>query len=202
MQAKKEDRRVIRTKRDLKIAFFSLLTEKKEIKKVSVLNITERANYNRATFYMHYPDKQSLINEIIKDALEGFHDAFREPFKQVPTLDIEKLSMHSVKVFQYVESHKSTFSLLFKNDAFIGVQEKFCTALESVYLNELIFVNPIFDEINKELYIRSTSTSLIGVISYWIEHDFNHSAEFMAEQIVKIANYDSNKSRIAIQKSR
>ena len=201
MKAKKEDRRVIRTKRDLKIAFFSLLMEKKDIKKVSVINITERANYNRATFYMHYPDKQSLIDEIIKDTLDGFLNAFREPFKQVPVLDTEKLSMHSVKIFRYVESHKNIFSLLFRNDAFIGVQEKFCTALESVYLNELLFIDQTFNEINRELYIRSTCSSLIGVISHWVEHDFNYPADFMAGQILKMANYESNKLRIAIQKN-
>ncbi|MEH7121284.1 TetR/AcrR family transcriptional regulator [Neobacillus vireti] len=52
--------------------FFSLLNEKKDIKKVSIVDITEQANYNRAPFYVHYPDKQSLIDEIIDETLDGF----------------------------------------------------------------------------------------------------------------------------------
>lgn len=197
MKHRKEDRRVLRTKNDLKNSFFSLLKEKHHIKKVSIVDITEKANYNRATFYVHYPDKQSLIDEIINEALDGFLDAFREPYKKVTTLDLDKLSMHSIRVFKYIEDNSDAFRLLFNNKAFIGFHEKFSNALEEVFLNELnYYEDQYFEGINKKLFVRSHSYSIIGLISYWIEHDFIYSSDFMNEQLLRIARYDSTKIKI------
>ena len=59
------DRRVIRTKKEIKETFISLL-EEKNFEKISVRDLTERAGINRGTFYLHYLDKYDLL-----DKLEG-----------------------------------------------------------------------------------------------------------------------------------
>lgn len=197
MKPKKEDRRVSRTKKDLKNAFLSLLTETDDLKKVSIMDITARADYNRATFYVHYSDKQCLIDEIINDALDGFLDAFKEPYKQVNVLEADTLSFHTIKIFQYIEADSDTFKLLFMNKAFAGFQDKFSNALEVTFSNDLIFLDELFEGIDKALFVRSQSYFMIGLISYWIEHDFIYSADRMAEQLLLIANYDSSTLKIA-----
>ena len=196
MKLKKEDRRVIRTKRDLKDAFFTLLKEKNDVDKVSIVDITEKANYNRATFYVHYLDKQSLIDEIIDETLNGFLAAFREPYNQIKTLELDKLSIQAIQIFKYIEDNTEIFRLLFTNKAFKGFYKKFSSVLEELFLTEVSYFDnqsQYFEKINQELFVRAQSYSMIGIISYWVEHDFIFSAEFMNEQLLMITrNYDSN----------
>ena len=66
------DRRVNRTKRQIKKALINLLS-KKDLSRITVSEITELADIGRGTFYTHYQDiydlYHSLINELAKDLL-------------------------------------------------------------------------------------------------------------------------------------
>ena len=54
------DPRILRTRRMLMEALAKLLNEK-EFENISVQEIAEEATLNRATFYLHYPDKYALL---------------------------------------------------------------------------------------------------------------------------------------------
>ncbi|WP_312094615.1 TetR/AcrR family transcriptional regulator [Niallia sp.] len=55
------------TKQAIEDAFSELL-EKKDIEDITIKNITERANVNRATFYAHYQDKYQLFDNMIYES--------------------------------------------------------------------------------------------------------------------------------------
>ena len=69
------DRRVNRTKRQIKKALINLLS-KKALSRITVSEITELADIGRGTFYTHYQDiydlYHSLINELAKDVHTGY----------------------------------------------------------------------------------------------------------------------------------
>jgi AcrR family transcriptional regulator len=54
------DPRILRSRRMLREALAKLLI-KKEFENISVQEITDQATLNRATFYLHYPDKNALL---------------------------------------------------------------------------------------------------------------------------------------------
>lgn len=54
------DPRILRSRRMLMDALAKLLT-KKEFEDISVQEIADEATLNRATFYLHYPDKSALL---------------------------------------------------------------------------------------------------------------------------------------------
>src|SRR5271167_1243047 len=54
------DPRILRSRRMLMDALVSLLI-KKEFEDISVQEIADEATLNRATFYLHYPDKNALL---------------------------------------------------------------------------------------------------------------------------------------------
>jgi AcrR family transcriptional regulator len=54
------DPRILRSRRMLMDALAKLLT-KKEFEDISVQEIADQATLNRATFYLHYPDKSALL---------------------------------------------------------------------------------------------------------------------------------------------
>src|ERR1700727_3249754 len=54
------DPRILRSRRMLMDSLAKLLT-KKEFEDISVQEIADEATLNRATFYLHYPDKNALL---------------------------------------------------------------------------------------------------------------------------------------------
>lgn len=66
-----EDRRVIKTKRAISAAFYTLLKER-EFKEISVNDVASTAGISRTTFYHHYADKYDWLENTIRDALEQY----------------------------------------------------------------------------------------------------------------------------------
>ena len=60
MSGGKVDRRVKYTKMVLEDSFIKLL-EKKDISQISITEICDNADINRATFYAHYSDQNDLL---------------------------------------------------------------------------------------------------------------------------------------------
>ena len=63
MAERREYRSSIRSRRMIREAFLELL-EEKEFGKITVTDITNRADLNRSTFYAHYPDVLGVVEEI------------------------------------------------------------------------------------------------------------------------------------------
>ena len=65
------DRRVKRTKKLLRDSLFSLL-QQKSINEITVTELTEVADINRATFYFYYTDIFDMLDQIQNEAYEMF----------------------------------------------------------------------------------------------------------------------------------
>lgn len=187
---KKEDRRVARTKKDLKNAFLSLLETTTDIKQISITDIVEKADYNRTTFYVHYSDKYDLLEDISQDTINGFLHAFREPYQTDQEIQLNKLPLTAIRIFNYIKENSNLFSTLFSNPIFVAFPKKFVKAIEQIFKDEITYIDDKILHIDKELHIRSTSYSILGLVQYWIDQDFQYSQEFMTEQMIKISKYE------------
>ena len=67
------DRRVKRTKKLLRDSLFTLLQEK-SINEITVTELTEIADINRATFYFYYTDIMDMLDQIQNESYELFED--------------------------------------------------------------------------------------------------------------------------------
>ena len=70
---KLEDRRVRRTKQLIKQSLIELMHEK-PFKDITVKDITERADLNRGTFYLHYVDIYDLLSKIEDETLQAIEE--------------------------------------------------------------------------------------------------------------------------------
>ncbi|MEH7318966.1 TetR/AcrR family transcriptional regulator, partial [Priestia megaterium] len=66
---KKTDLRVIRTRKMIKESFIDLIQEK-GYESITIRDIADNALINRATFYLHYVDKQDLVDKLIDEVFE------------------------------------------------------------------------------------------------------------------------------------
>ncbi|MDO5409502.1 MAG: hypothetical protein Q4F21_03500 [Lachnospiraceae bacterium] len=66
---KKPDLRVTKTLRSIQTAFYELCKQY-ELNKITVKALTEKAEINKTTFYLHYDSIQSLIYELEQEVIE------------------------------------------------------------------------------------------------------------------------------------
>ena len=88
--ARKEDRRVRRTKRLLTQALVQLMQEK-TVKDITVKELTELADMNRGTFYLYYKDIHDMLRQVednLFSLLEGLLDKHKDDGAQTDITSI------------------------------------------------------------------------------------------------------------------
>ena len=85
------DRRVVRTRRVIREAFFRLM-EEQDYHKITIASVAREADIDRKTFYLHYGSVSELVDEIVYDEaqtiIEGCRAALRGSGKP---LDVAQL---------------------------------------------------------------------------------------------------------------
>lgn len=71
-----EDLRVIKTKRIIKNALIDLMSEK-EVSRITITELSERALINRKTFYRHYETISDVVSELEHELISEFADTLR-----------------------------------------------------------------------------------------------------------------------------
>lgn len=74
---KNMDRRVIRTKKAIRMSFIDLLKEN-EINDITVTDIANKADINRKTFYNYYNNVYELLDEIENEVTTSFEKILKE----------------------------------------------------------------------------------------------------------------------------
>ena len=119
----KLDRRVQRTRQALRNALLKLIQEK-EYDSISVEEITQQANLGRATFYLHYKDKEDLlVDEFNERVNERAHIISEIPFADwLPDLENpdhtteNKPAPPLLMAFQHVANNADLYRILLKNE--------------------------------------------------------------------------------------
>jgi AcrR family transcriptional regulator len=107
-EQKKEDRRVRRTKKMLTQALTQLMQEK-QIKEITVKELTDLADMNRGTFYLYYRD--------VYDMLEKLEDSMFEALDSIAALHETDAARQETKpilldVFRFVEENQEIVRVL------------------------------------------------------------------------------------------
>lgn len=68
---KQEDMRARKTRAAIRKAFREMLMEM-DYDQISIKELTERADINRRTFYLHYTSMDELLNELIDEIADGY----------------------------------------------------------------------------------------------------------------------------------
>ena len=104
---KKTDARVRYTQRVLKESFLTLLHEK-PVNRITVKEVCELAELNRATFYTHYSDCFALLDNIEQELI----DAFRQSLELVDAFDVSAMIS---AIYTMVEQHENACRVLIFN---------------------------------------------------------------------------------------
>lgn len=120
----------IRSEKLIKNAVIDLLSEKKDINKISVSETVKRAGVNRGTFYNHYSDVKDVLSQIEAEMMCSLSEKWQASFlKEGPRFDafIEDL----VASFRENEPLFTKLVQSVPHYVFVDVKVKIC----NVFLN-------------------------------------------------------------------
>ena len=168
-----ETRRTQMTRHLFRTALVELM-QQKPLHKITIKEICDKADLNRATFYLHYRDQDELFDEIIalfeKDITENI-------FKL--TGEDDKLVLMS-KYFDYVRNNPGLYTILMADG---GAKSRIIKDV----LSELKAEMPVY---GNEVENRYVYTFLIdgtcSIIQHWIDNGFDMSTKDLAKLIDNI----------------
>ena len=132
----KVDRRVLRTKQQIRQALIDLLAEKNE-KDISVRELAQRAGINRGTFYIHYKDIHDLVEQLVEEATEKLLGVCkRHPPAQTPRASYPFLT----DLFETLRSDPQLFCILLGTTGSHAYSERICVMLQENFLDDLLAV--------------------------------------------------------------
>ncbi|MEN2777384.1 TetR/AcrR family transcriptional regulator [Acetivibrio clariflavus] len=181
MKGNKMDRRVKYTRMVIKESFINLL-EKKDISRITVKEICENADINRATFYVHYSDQYDLLRKIEDEFLENIKEHLGELDEKNNQNDAMLLAE---KIFEYIKENAKVCKLLLSERGGLNFQKRVMMLVYDRLINELTDNSKVTKEEAEYVYLF-TITGCVGVIQKWLDGDMKESARHMAEMVIKL----------------
>jgi len=178
----KEDRRIRKTRSNLKISLAQLMCEK-EFKDITVKDIADRADINRGTFYLHYKDTYDLLEKIENGILLEFQDMI-DTYR--PKMPITTLLPILEPIANYILENQEMCRSMFKNKSNTNFLYKFRQLISQ---NGASFIDERFPNHNKEIYdfyFTFISFGILGQIKHWFDTDLHLPKKDFVAMIDKI----------------
>lgn len=189
------DRRQRRTRRLLRDALMQLIVEK-GFDSISVQDITDRADVSRATFYLHFRDKEELLfnsmRELYDDLAEKVH-FFHDPqdvLKQVMAGNHD--ACMEATDFEHVAEYENLYRVLLSEKGVASFVVKVRRYLAQIFQEQI--VQPASQaggepRLPLELIAHAMAGTQIGIISWWLEAGKQFTAEEMARMCYALSAF-------------
>lgn len=173
---KKLDRRVERTITALRDALMALIVEK-GYDAISIQDIADRANVARATFYLHFRDKDDLMfsgMKLIYDQLaQSIHEGKSNGWEELAT----------AQDFIHVGEYADFYAAMLSQKGSIGFLGRVRTYLQDIIEPMLVELVPPGKQPNVPLKLLAAycAGAQIGMIWWWVENRMPIPAKEMAQ---------------------
>src|SRR5690349_18583595 len=182
----KLDRRVQRTRQSLRTALLTLIKEK-GYDSISIEEITERANVGRATFYLHYKDKEDLLleefSEMANEKVQVLSDVPFSAWLPIPDggqVNAKQPSPPLLIVFEHIHENAELYYILLKSEKSSRIVERIRKiSTESIvkFMENKAKTEPIplQFKVPMDFFAAFFSGALLSTIDWWLEEDMRHT---------------------------
>lgn len=171
---KKVDRRVRKTKSQLRAGLARLMQEK-GIGEITVKELVNEVDINRSTFYLHYSDIPALLREIEDDMMEEMERAVREhPIKEDST------SRFIEDIFRVLNENREISRALIGPHGDLGFVRRIEKLLEE---NSSEFLAQLFPERVQDMkyFYSYCLNGCLGFVKTWLEDGEAKPPEYAAD---------------------
>lgn len=161
-----EDRRARRSRRLLKESLLELMKQK-TFAEISVRDVTDEADMNRATFYLHYSGTAELLHSVEEDLLAELQALVDAHMQE--TVAIGSVAPVFEPVLDFAIEHRETCTVLFSSSEASGF---FQSIQQLVQENGAPLVRTWFRPADPRLtdyLLNFLAWGFIGLLSEWFE---------------------------------
>ncbi len=177
------DRRTIRTRTLLRDALVSWMLEK-EYDTISVQDITDRANLGRATFYLHYKEKDALLIS----TLDTLHEELVQRIqRQVQATGLEEPPPIQL-VFEHAAENKDLYKVVLSGAGKMSLLSRTRDTIVAL-LMEFITAGGQMPQIPVEVTAVYLAGAQMHLIGWWLENDLPYSVEEMVRMYQLLTAY-------------
>lgn len=176
MEEKSVDRRVRKTKRQLRLALMQLMSEK-SVKDISVRELAAIADINRGTFYIHYENVYSLLANLEDEMAEGLvrvcrkHSAKDTSGKTFPYL---------LDLFNFVAENADLCRVLLGANGDIAFTDRICRILRDEFLMDFLRIFYPSDDHLLDYFCSFIVSGNMSLTLSWINSGMKETPEQMA----------------------
>lgn len=178
---KKPYRNALRSRAMIREAFISLLKEK-PIDKITVVDIVQRSNLSRNTFYAHYQDVYAVLEEYQQEALDALAQA-------LDTAAAEKQMSAPLalllKAASFVTTHRESYCVLVKATSagpFIARMRSMLISFIQARLDHV----PVTDRQGLLVLIEVLCAGFVTLITQYLKEQSDLTPEDIATEIDRI----------------
>lgn len=166
---KKQPEVTAQTRKNLIDAFWCLYCENR-IEKITVKEITQKAGYNRGTFYEYFTD--------VYDILEQIEESLIPTLNELPPITIanENMGMPIDIFMKLYEENSKYYSVLLGDNGDPAFVSKLKNSTKPI-LKQAFSENHGLDPIELDFILEYVLSAMIGIMSYWFKQDKVLTAE-------------------------
>ena len=153
---------------------------------VEILDITERANFSKATFYKHFPNKEDCVRELMEQGFDALAAEALGEMQDMP--DVGEWIVHSLtSVFNWADANRE-FMLIMVGGAASTRLNAFGRNYMVQVVERAIFTK--FSHVPRRFPSKPAAQAITGMViqmlGWWLEQDTGYTAQEMAQMLYTI----------------
>ena len=187
MKPTREDRRIRRTRDLLEQSLLSLIKEK-PFDSISVQDIADRANIGRATFYLHYQNKEDLLGSGFAGLQTELREYQRAVRRRPGDLD-ERFFAFSRYLLEHAYKHREVIPAMVGKRGGGAIQHVLRRLLTDLMREEVIAMSSESKSsaLPTQATVEFLSSGLFGLLVWWLNGRTKISAEEMNDIFRRLA---------------
>jgi len=177
----KKDRRSERSRSLISGALLDLLSVKR-FNEITIQEITDKANVGRATFYLHYRNKEECLVQVLTG---GFDLLVAEIDQMNVGKDRDFVDMLE-KVFQFTTQNRKLYMALLSDNPRANIMADVQDYIRGKML-KTIPVSKELDPILRDAITTNLTGALIAMVLWWLREDPAFTSRQIAEIFVDMA---------------
>ncbi len=185
---KAEYRSAIRSRKMIRESFLELLKDK-DISKITVTDIVNKADLNRSTFYAHYIDVRAITEEMENEVIDKMIEILKKfEFKNFFNNPTPLL----LEVSRFLESNQDTYKILLK----VNEAETFLKKLKNEFAKYMMSDTDIPEYLKDSkmvnLRISYFAGGIINMYQDWFSGNLDCSLNDIALEVSKLLSLEAN----------
>ncbi len=181
---KKLDPRVIRTRQLLREALVAVILEK-GLDATSIQDITDRAGLRRATFYLHYRDKDELLLSMLRDILDELMQQMAALSPQAFTPETQRAE--DELTFRHVQARADLYRAILSGQGAAEITRAIRDFVAGRIRENCARRYPERElAMPLEVVANYLAAVKLNMVIWWLDRDMPYSPEQMAEMCARL----------------